>query len=150
MGIIITLITLIIITLILISNSFSILLILLIFILLLSILFPQFSASTTIEFYNSYFKIKYPLLSFLPYYKDQRFKYNDINIVIYRYKLREPNRIEIEMKNGLKRWFWCRLRYFSNDKNKIGDLLSNKNIEFHYRRFGKIMKFNQTGWTRLL
>ena len=117
--------------------------------LLITVIFPQFTASIVIEFYQDSFKIKYPLLNFLPNYKAQLFKYSDIEKIEYRFKLREPNRLEIRLKNASKDWYWCRFRSLSNDKEKIGEIFNNHNVNFQYRRFKKTRKFNDKEWTKM-
>jgi len=149
LGIIITGLILVFIIYVLISNPINLTISLLCIVGLLTVLLPQFSASTVIEFYDNYFKIRYPLLFFLPNYRNQIFKYCDVNKVEYRYRLREPNRLEVKLKNEHKKWFWCRFRYFSHDKVKIGKLFSDYSIEFQYRRFGKIKMFNQKEWIKI-
>jgi len=149
LGLIITGLFLVPISFILISNSIDFITFLFCIVIVLTVLFPQFSASVIIEFYKDSFIIKYPLLKFLPSYKDQQFKYSDIEKIVYRYKLREPNRLEISFNNSSKKWFWCRFRFLSSDKEKISEIFDEYNVDLQYRRFSKIKKFNDKEWVKM-
>jgi len=148
-GLIITGLFLIPITYSLYSNSIDFTIILLGLIALFAVVFSQFTASIVIEFHQDNFVIKYPLLNFLPNYKDRLFQYSDIEKIEYQYKIREPNRLEIFQKNGTKEWFWCRFRFLSNDKEKIGEIFNENNVDFQYRRFSKTKKFNEKEWVKM-
>ena len=118
------------------------------FIALIAFAFPQFIASPKIEFYSSHFFITYPLLSFLPAYKKKRINYSDIKRVYYAYKIREPHRLEIILKNNTKIWFWYRFRCLTNDKKKATEII-NENVEFQFKRFNQVKRINDKKWRKI-
>ena len=145
-GIFITGLTALLIFFVLITNTIDLITVVSCLLLLASVLFPNFVASIVIEFYDDFLIIKFPLLSF---YKNHKFCYSNIKSIEYRYKIREPNSLEIILKDESKKTFWCRFRSFSNDKKKIGEIFNDKNVAFRYRRFGKVRGYNETEWRRI-
>lgn len=105
--------------------------------LLLVAFFTVFATSPIFEFYDDYFEVKYPFLSFLSPYKSKRYFYRDINDIKYYQVFYFPDYIRITQKNNKNSIIYMSFRFLSSESKKIKDIFTEKEVNFSHQRYGK-------------
>ncbi len=120
------------------STTFSVISTVIIIVLLLLVsAVTFFSTSPIIVFYNDYFEVKYPFLSFLSRFKSNRYNYIDVSTVEYRQVFYFPDFIRITKKNNTKSIIYLSFRFSPNESKKIKSLFIEKEVNFYHLRYGK-------------
>jgi hypothetical protein len=98
-------------------------------------------------FYDDYFLIVTPLLKFI--IQDRKFIYSDIKFARFTYRSKGPDAFLIYFKNNTTYKCSYYSQFFSNDKTKIGEILSKKGVNFHNRHCNKIKIFGNDKWIKI-